>query len=214
MTRNPSTRPAGRREHVVDRAAEQGRHVGRPGAERRGTGRGRGIRAAPEVAAVDAAPGEVVERRIEVARHDDVLAGALLGEPVEVAAPVAQLPPDGRDGVHRDDARAVAVDGVGHDARQRVRVARRAGEVGRHHRRSRRGRGRSGSSSTAPSRSRRRPACAPTSGCRPRASRSRPPRRAGRSSRAAPRRRRPHRGRGRRWSARRAPRRACSTRAR
>ena len=34
------------------------------------------------------------------------VAGALLGEPVEVAAPVAQLPPDRRHRVHGDDARA------------------------------------------------------------------------------------------------------------
>ena len=56
--------------------------------------RPRRIAAAPEVAAVDAATGEVVDGRVEVARHDHVLAGALLGEPVEVAPPVAQLPAD------------------------------------------------------------------------------------------------------------------------
>ena len=91
----------------------------------------RGVPAAAEVAAVDPATGEVVDGRVEVAGHDHVLAGALLGQPVEVAAPVAQLPPDRRDRMHGDDARAVAVDRLGDDRRQRVRVAGRAGhEVG------------------------------------------------------------------------------------
>ena len=87
-------------------------------------------------------PGEVVDGRVEVAGHDHVLAGALLGEPVEVAAPVAQLPPDRRDRVHGDDAWARRRSpGSATIDRQRVRVAGRPGHERRTSPRSRRGPG-------------------------------------------------------------------------
>ena len=95
ITRNASTCQPGRREHVVDGAAEQLRQRRSARCRAPPAPRGdRGIRAPAEIAAVDAATGEVVDGRVEVAGHDHVLAGALLGEPVEVAAPVAQLPAD------------------------------------------------------------------------------------------------------------------------
>ena len=107
-TRNASTCQPGVASTWSIGAAEQlGRSVGQVPSPPAAAGH-RGIPAPAEVAAVDAATGEVVDGRVEVAGHDHVLAGALLGEPVEVAAPVAQLPADRGDRVHRDDAGSVA----------------------------------------------------------------------------------------------------------